>query len=139
MHKAALGNEAVSRVAAQRGDLEMLRWLQEHGCPWRTHSILNEAASSSIELTAWVKRQPGVVCNEDTMNIAARKGLTAVCEYLHAEQCPWSALTCFYAAVHGRLSTLQWLHENGCPWNAADTCEAGAAGGSMEVIEYVMQ
>jgi hypothetical protein len=131
-------DEAVPSIAAGKSDLEM-RWLCEHGCPWQECCLLNIAVSSgSIELTAWVKQQPEVVCDQDTMNTAARKGFTAICEYLHAEQCPWSALTCFCAAVHGHVDTLRWLHENGCPWNAAHTCEAGAAGGSMEVIEYVL-
>jgi hypothetical protein len=133
-------DEAVPSIAAERGNLEMVRWLCEHGCPWQEYCILNKAVSSgSIELTAWVKQQPDVVCNQDTMNTAARKGFTAVCEYLYAEQCPWSAQTCFCAAVDGHVDTLRWLHENGCPWNAAHTCEAAAAGGSIDVIEYVVQ
>jgi hypothetical protein len=82
-------DETLSRAAARRGNLEMLRWLQQHGCPWRAYSILDEAASSgNVELTAWVKQQPEVVCNEDAMIAAARKGHTAMCEYLHSEQCP---------------------------------------------------
>jgi hypothetical protein len=101
---------------------------------------MNKAVSSgNIELTAWVKQQPGVVCNEDAMNTAARKGLTAMCEYLHAEECPWSVQTCSSAAFRGHVLTLRWLHENGCPWSAACTSEAAAAGGRLDVIEYVLQ
>jgi hypothetical protein len=133
-------NATVSSIAAQRGDLEMLRWLKEHGCPWKLYGILNDAVSSgNIELTAGVKQQPGVVCNEDTMNAAARKGLTAICEYLHAEQCPWSEMTCDSAAIFGHVHTVRWLHENGCPWSAAHVCTAAAVSSSVDVMEYLQQ
>jgi len=29
--------------------------------------------------------------------------------------CPWSAVTCAYAAEAGHLQVLQWARENGCP------------------------
>jgi hypothetical protein len=133
-------DETVTSAAAARSDLEILRWASEHGCDWNERAILSEAASSgNVELTAWVKQQPGVVCNEDAMDAAAQKGHTAVCEYLRAQQCPWSAQTCFGAAASGHVHTLRWLHEHGCPWNAVHTCEAAAAGGFIDVMQYLLQ
>jgi hypothetical protein len=131
---------SASTAAAKRGDLEMLRWIREHGCNWNEHSILSEAASSGdVELAAWVKQQPGVVCNESAMVAAAAKGHTAMCEYLHAEQCPWNESACEGAAASGYVDTLRWLHEHGCPWNRGRVCASAARGGSIGALEYMLQ
>jgi hypothetical protein len=133
-------DETVTSAAAASGAFQMLQWAHEHGCLWREYCILNEAASSgNVEMMAWVKQQPGVVCNQDAMDTAAQKGRTAVCEYLHAEQCPWSVLTCYCAAVNGHVHTLQWLHDHGCPWHPTEVCTAAAAGGSVDTMMYLQQ
>jgi hypothetical protein len=54
----------VPEAAAERGYFEMLRWVRENGCDWQSDRILSTAASSgNIQMVAWVKQQPGVVCN----------------------------------------------------------------------------
>jgi hypothetical protein len=127
-------------AAARRGDLKFLRWAHEHGCKWDHNSILSAAASSgNVKMTAWVKQQPGVVCNWRAMNSAAAYGRTAVCEYLHAEQCGWSASVCFCAACHNHVDTLRWLHEHGCPWDAVTTAEVGAENGNGDILLYMQQ
>jgi hypothetical protein len=55
--------------------------MREHGCLWYCEPILGDAArSGSVEMTAWVKQQPGVACNAGAMAVAAAQGHTAVCE-----------------------------------------------------------
>jgi hypothetical protein len=133
-------DETVAQAAARRGHVNVLRWLREHGCDWQHDRILCEAArSGNIEVTAWVKQQPDVVCNEDAIAAAAAKGHTAMCEYLHAEQCPWNESACNAAASSGQLDTLRWLHECGCPWYATGVCKAAAASGSVAVMEYLRE
>jgi hypothetical protein len=83
------------------------------------------------------------------MNAAARKGGTAMCEYLHAEHCPWSTYACSAAARSGSIDTLRWLREHGCPWNISmisdEVCvgiamyDAAAEGGSVDALEYLQQ
>jgi hypothetical protein len=70
--------------------------------------------------------------------IAAGRGLTAICAYLQAEHCPWSAMTCHMAAIKGHHSILQWLCEHGCPWDYTLWASA-AQGGSIDVIAYLQQ
>jgi len=33
--------------------------------------------------------------------------------------CPWSAMTCEWAAKGGHLDVLQWARAHGCPWDEA--------------------
>eukprot|EP00953_Heterococcus_sp_UTEX-ZZ885_P015942 8981-Heterococcus_DN1.PRE.1 len=130
----------ISGEAARRGDLDMLRWLHVQGREWDRYEILDDAArSGNLELIAWVKQQPGVVCGEGAMLAAAGTGQTAVCAYLHAEQCPWSALACRCAALYGHANTLRWLHENGSPWDVAEVCAEAAESGSVDVMMYLQQ
>jgi hypothetical protein len=110
---------SVAEAAAKRGDMQILRWLRERGCAWNNVTILRCAvASGSVEMTAWVKQQPGVVCDEHTMTAAAKMGYTAVCECLHADLCTWNADACDAATRNNHADTLRWLHEHGCPWCA---------------------
>ena len=51
--------------AAGVGDLRLLQWAREHGCPW----------------------------NEDTCEAAARGGQLACLTYVHEHGCPWTAWT----------------------------------------------
>jgi hypothetical protein len=130
----------VAEAAAKRSNFEMLRWIKEHGCDWHERDILIEAArSGNIEMTAWVKQQPGAVYDLSVMAAAARSGRTAMCEYLHTEQCPWDERACDAAAYSGHPNTLRWLHEHGCPWDAYEVCAAAAAGGSVDVMLYLQQ
>jgi hypothetical protein len=62
-----------------------------------------------------------------------------MCEYLHAEQCPWSELESDEAAKNDQVHTLRWLHEHGCPWDCDSVCMRAAASGSVEVLEYLQQ
>eukprot|EP00953_Heterococcus_sp_UTEX-ZZ885_P039249 20122-Heterococcus_DN1.PRE.1 len=130
----------VAEVAAKRGALDILRWLYEHGCAWDSSQILKFAASSGdVSTAAWVKQQPGTTCDAHVMSAAAEQGHTAMCEYLHAEQCPWSELACDGAAKNGHVHTLRWLHEHGCPWYAKRLFMDAAAAGNIEILEYMQQ
>jgi hypothetical protein len=130
---------SAAAAAADRGDLEVLRWIREHGCKWNEHTILSNAASSgNIEVAAWVKQQAGTVYRQFVMTAAAKHGgHTAMCEYLHAEQCPWGSTACEAAAFFGHVDTLRWLQDNGCPWEPEKVCEA--AGGSVDIMLRLQQ
>jgi hypothetical protein len=133
-------DQVIPEAAAEVGRFEVLRWLRENGCDWDNNRILREAVSSgSIQMVAWVKQQPGVVCDARVMTAAARHGYTAICKHLHAEQCPWSASACDTAALHGHVDTLRWLHEHGCPWKVVKMWESAAQGGCVDVMMYLQQ
>ena len=75
---------------ALKGNLELLQFLRENGCPW----------------------------NEGTCYFAAKNGHLECLKYAHENGCPWNEKTCWIAACHGRLECLKYAHENVCPGSA---------------------
>src|SRR5580698_5370227 len=76
------------QAAAKHGQLYMVEWLHQRGCPWDVS-----------------------VCAS-----AAGHGHLAVLQFLHQHGCPWSEWSTAYAAQSGHLDILQYLHQHGCPW-----------------------
>ena len=46
-----------------------------------------------------------------------------VLKYAHDNGCPWSEITCAYAANGGHLNVLKYAREKGCPWNKEQCLE----------------
>jgi ankyrin repeat protein len=67
------------------------------------------------------------------------RGELAICEFLVAEQCPWSTEACEEAARGGHLEIVRLLRESGCPWDVHTICEQAAESGSVEVLQYLVQ
>jgi hypothetical protein len=131
-------NTKTCDAAASRGDQQMLQWLRKQGCPWKLSSVCDRVAGSgNVQLMRWLKR--GVVFDAVTMRCAAERGQLSMCQYLRAEQCPWSATACEEAAEHSHTDTLIWLHENGCPWVVDRVCMAAARSGSVDVMSYILK
>ncbi|GFR41069.1 hypothetical protein Agub_g1709 [Astrephomene gubernaculifera] len=84
-----LGTEVFSD-AAYSGNLELLRWLRERGCPWDADAIAE----------------------------AARSGCDEALEWLVEQVCPWpdDGLPYVEAARNNDLATLACLKRLGCPW-----------------------
>ena len=66
------------------GNLEILRYAHENGCPW----------------------------DAQTCSHAADGGHLQVLQYAHDYGCPWGAETCKRAAAKGHLQVLQYAHYN---------------------------
>jgi Ankyrin repeats (3 copies) len=125
---------------ARSGFFELLRWCYEHGCPWDANAPHYAAESGNVELMQWVlQQQPGTTLSADAMTTAASKGHTAMCEFLHAQQCPWDTFAVMDAAYNGHVSVLRWLMDNGCPWIPHNLCMAAGEGGSIEVLTFLQQ
>jgi Ankyrin repeats (3 copies) len=127
--------------AAKDGHFELLRWGYDNGCTWGSAARASECAaySGNVELMAWVLQQPGVQLNAMAMCRAAEHGHTELCQYLHAQQCPWNYGSTTVAAQNGHIDLLRWLIDNGCPYAAGDLCYAAAELGSAELLEYLQQ
>ena len=95
-----------SRVALN-GNLDLLKYLHENGCPW----------------------------DQSTCTCASLVGHLECLQYAHENECPWDEDTCKYAAEKGHLECLKYLHENGCPWDE-DTCSEAAKNGHIECLKY---
>ena len=89
------------------GNLDLLQFLHENGCPW----------------------------HEETCSVAAELGHLECLKYAHENGCPWNEFTCSEAAYYGHLECLKYAHENGCPWNEF-TCSYAARYGQLECLQY---
>jgi hypothetical protein len=127
--------------AAQCNNSELLRWCYEQSCPWESASTATyyTAQSSKVELMAWVLQQPDMQLSEMAMHAAAERGHTAMCQYLHAKQCPWDVRRTNAAARCGHVDLVRWLCDNGCPWDADLLCLSAAKGGRIKVLKHLQQ
>jgi hypothetical protein len=130
-------------TACASGHYELVRWCHEHDCPWDDVAWATYYATKSgnVELMAWILQQPGASLSEAVMSRAASKGHTAMCQYLHAQQCPWDAGSTREAARYGHAELLRWLVDRGCPTsrNARSLCIAAAQGGSLKVLTHLQE
>jgi hypothetical protein len=132
-------DDTVYLAAAANGHVHVLQRLRELGCPWDSVLLCRRAASKGhVHALQWAKQQ-GAVFAEDTMVLAAGYGQTAVCEYLHAQQCPRDAVACFAAARRCHMGTLQWLLEHGYPFDDCVLWRAAAVRGHIAVMSYLLQ
>eukprot|EP00953_Heterococcus_sp_UTEX-ZZ885_P001124 1117-Heterococcus_DN1.PRE.6 len=150
-----------SEIAAQNRQLPVLqylhaggcpmspRWAHEHGCSLRDGACvwedMSEAAAKggNIELMAWLLEQPDVQLNTTAMAAAAENNDIAMCEFLHAHQCPWDEESCQNAArcgiEQGNFDLLHWFRQLGCPWSIGDVAYLAAHSNSVALLEYMQQ
>ena len=72
--------------AAASGNLEMLQWVRDWGCPW----------------------------DESACSASSENGHLFVLQWLRAQGCPWDSQTTVSAAKGGHLGVLEWAVANGC-------------------------
>ena len=110
--------------AARNGDLVMLVWLLDTGCPtWSRLAYTFAAGQGHLETLKFLHRQfcaaPSKVprMGSSAISNAAMNGHLDVVKWLHANGCPWDTHVCIAAASHKHDAVLQWLVARGCPWD----------------------
>ena len=91
---------------ALSGNLVMLQYLHEKGCPWDKRTCSSALANGQFECL----------------------------KYSHEKGCPWDERTCTYAARKGHLECLKYAHEKGCPWDKR-TCSSALENGQFECLK----
>ena len=101
-------NERACEGAAEKGQLETLKWLKREGCPWADVAVTVAAEFGRIEILEWL-RSEGEVFDE--------------------EACAW-------AAASGQLETLEWLRnlDPPCPWNKSHCRRIAEGNGYDDVL-----
>ena len=120
--------------AACGGNMEVLEWLHDTGCPL-----------GGVQ----------TMCSQTMGAHAAAAGQLEVVKWLHFRGCPWrsapssrpaivllyqagdySFSTCYAAASSGHLDVLRWERAHGATWDE-HTCELAAMGGHLEVLQWL--
>ncbi|KAK3289193.1 hypothetical protein CYMTET_3354 [Cymbomonas tetramitiformis] len=123
------------KQAASQGNLEVLQWAREHGCPWDASTCQYAAAGGHLEVLQWAWEHGCPWDASTCYGAAAAGGHLEVLQWAREHGCPWDARTCAYAAAGGHLEVLQWAREHGCPWDE-NTCLNAAEGGHLEVLQW---
>jgi len=121
--------------AADRGHLEVVKFLRSQGCSWDTYTCAWAAGGGQLDIVKFLRSQ-GCPWDAYTCTTAARKARLEVLKWARSEGCPWDANTCTYAAIGGHLEILKWARSQGCPWDI-ETCACAAHRGHLEVLKWI--
>jgi hypothetical protein len=114
------------RVAANDGNLAVIRWLTAYRPEFKTSTRVMDAAAfrGHLEVVQWLHEHRSEGCTVNAMNSAAASGHLHVVQWLHehrSEGCTTAAMDT--AAAGGRLAVVEWLAANrreGCTTTAVD-------------------
>ena len=102
-----------SRVA-RMNKLEYLVWLREvKNCDWNERTIRAAAIQGNLAMVKYCVEN-GCPMNAWTCEFAAQYGHFDVLKYLHENDCPWNLSACYYAHRDNRIDCLNYLIEQKC-------------------------
>jgi hypothetical protein len=112
----------VAAAAAESGNLELLQWFAEQGCPVDEPVTAAAAAGSgNVSMVSWLLTQGAAFESAEVVTAAATNGHLHMIKHLRALGCPWDMqAVCVKAASSGSLGILTYMREQGAQWSAAD-------------------
>ena len=123
---------------ARMNKLEYLVWAREvKNCDWDSWTIEEAAEQGNLAMVKYCVDN-GCPMDEHACLAAAQEGHLDVLKYLHENDCPWYSRACYWAAGKGHLDVLKYLHENDCPWNS-DACFWAHLGNHDYCLNYLIE
>jgi len=100
---------------AEMNKLEYLVWAREvKNCDWDSRTIDRAARQGNLEMVKYCVEN-GCPMYEDACYCAASEGHLDVLKYLHENDCPWDSGACLYAHYRNHIDCLNYLIEQKCP------------------------
>ena len=100
---------------ARMNKLEYLVWAREvKNCDWNSWTINAAAYRGNLAMVKYCVDN-GCPMDEDACIVAASEGHLDVLKYLHENDCPWNTYACFSAHENNRIDCLNYLIEQKCP------------------------
>lgn len=159
-------HQEITREAAKRGHLDILKWLHEKECPM-PQDLCNIAATNNfLNILQWA-RKIGCHWDESTVYMAGynqnlkifkwcvqhrcplsfnainvflgtfHDNVLSVLDLLYQNNCPMNIKTFNIAIEHQPLNVLQWLHSHQCSWDGESLITATIALGMDDYFEKV--
>ncbi len=122
---------------AKNGNLELLRYAREKGCPWNDDTTYVAAKNGWLNCLRYA-HENGCPWDEHTTYGAVRNGYSYCLRYAHENDCPWDRTTTGIAAYLGHLNCIRYAYEHGCPWDEFTTYGA-ARYGHLECLRYAYE
>jgi len=114
VHRAMPQEWFCSRVASMN-KLEYLVWVREvKNCDWGLLTIYAAARQGNLSMIKYCVEN-GCPMDEHACYWAAREGHLDVLKYLHENDCPWDLGTFYCAHYRNRIDCLNYLIEQKCP------------------------
>ncbi|CAL6396995.1 unnamed protein product [Bathycoccus prasinos] len=128
-----------SRVA-ETNKLELLKWAREEKkCKWDEGTINRAAEKGNLEMIKYcvAKKCP---INRWACAEAAVNGHLECLKYLREEvKAPWDDLTASWAALKGHLHILEYLVERKYDKYSVSACELAARNGHFDCLKYLRE
>jgi hypothetical protein len=100
---------------ARMNKLEYLVWLREvKNCDWDRRTIERAASQGNLAMIKYCVEN-GCPMHAWACWCAAQHGHLDVLKYLHEHDCPWNSRACFYAHRYNHVDCLNYLIERKCP------------------------
>jgi hypothetical protein len=88
-------------------NIQILKWVREHGCPWDEHTCTEAASKGDLEKLKWA-REHGCPCTEKAIMYAIKNNQVETLNYL-ANADPCKPETIFRLATEeGKIHVLNW-------------------------------
>jgi len=122
-------------ASVEGGQIDIVKWLHENGCPWNSYACNVAASINRLDILQYL-HDNGCTWTVWTITCAAEKGHLEVLRYLRQNGCDWDKFTCAFAASKNQLEVLKYLHENGCPWSSL-SCMYANTNSYTEILKYL--
>jgi hypothetical protein len=106
-------------VAAEHGNLEMVKYCVANECPIHWHACAYAASGGHLEVLKYLREEAKAPWDSVTPSWAAQNGHLHILEYLVERKfVQFSEGACAYAAENGHLDCLKYLRETAkAPWD----------------------
>ena len=131
-------DEDTINVAAEQGNLEMVKYCVANECPIDKNACANAALRGHLECLKYLHEEVKAPWDSETAAYAASDGHLHILEYLVEREFDEFEYACECAAAFGHLDCLKYLHETAkVPWNEEAVREAHKYN-ETECVQYLL-
>ncbi len=112
--------EGTINMAAEQGNLEMVKYCVANQCPINEYACAAAAESGNLEILKYLREEAKAPWTWYTATWAAKYGHLHILEYLvERKYDEYNNYACLWAAKNGHLDCLKYLHETAkAPWSS---------------------
>jgi hypothetical protein len=130
---------------AEAKNLDYLKWAREvKRCAWDQDTIISAASQGNLDMVKYCVEN-GCPMDAEACSCSAFEGHLDVLKYLHEHGCPWDSDTCRWARAQDHFDCLIYAIQNQCPgfeqqcaWDE-DTIISAASQGNLDMVKYCVE